>query len=509
MNRLPAQTVITIDVGTSSLRASLYTEEGVCLHTSQFHYSPLFLGSNKVEQDPFSWDEALEHTLRGVSSYIADHSCNVHAISIASQRASVIPLDKEGKPLYRAIMWQDKRSIAESEDFARILSPRLVYTKTGLRVDSYFSAPKIMWLKNHEPAVFHAASVFLGVQDYVAYRLTGELVTDTSQASRTLMMDLSSRCWDPQLLSVVGIDQTQLPRIVEPSSICGYLMDSFAVRVGLPTGIPVVLAGGDQGCAAMSLGMVDPGVVVANTGTGSFTLGYAKEPRFDEGMRSLCSAGTIPGSYFVEAGLITSGILVQWFVEQFFKDIPREEAFDRLFEELAQAPVGSHGVVVLPHFKGVAAPFWNPKAKGVFFNVTLATTRADMARAVLEGISLDMALNFELIKEVMGSCTRISIAGGMTRRDVFNQIQADVYKHDVWIADSAEASSLGAWMSAVVAVGLYANHAKAYEIVAAKHPRVFAPRQEATALYDAIQRKRIGLYDVLSSNEIYEQFSEM
>lgn len=503
------QGIVTIDVGTSSLRSSLYTMEGVCLHSCQFHYGPEFMGSNRVEQDPGSWEAALLDTLHGISLYCSEHRYTVEAMSIASQRASVIPLDAEGKPLYRAIMWQDKRSITESELFAKTISPSAVYRKTGLRIDSYFSAPKIMWLKYHEPEMFDSAQKFIGVQDYVAYLLTGSIVTDASQASRTLMMNLATRQWDPELLAVVGIPSSKLPQIIEPSSVCGRLTESFASRVGLASGIPVILAGGDQGCAAMSLGMVEPGVVVANTGTGSFTLGYAEQPQFHALEKTLCSAGTIPGSYFIEAGLITSGILMQWFVEQFLKELPKEEAFSTAFKEILTSSVGSNGVVLMPHFKGVAAPFWNPLAKGMFFNVTLSTTRGDMARSVLEGISLDMALNFALVKETMGgNVAKVAIAGGMTRRGVFNQMQADVYNQPVWIADSAEASSLGAWMSGAVAIGVYENHEKAFEQIQAKNPVKYEPNSDAVAIYAKTQQKRLALYDALVSSRVYETFAE-
>jgi xylulokinase/glycerol kinase len=238
-------------------------------------------------------------------------------------------------------------------------------------------------------------------------------------------------------------------------------------------------------------------------------LGYSEKPQFHDQEKTLCSAGTIPGSYFIEAGLITSGILMQWFVEQFLKELPKEDAFSIVFKEIMTSQVGANGVVFMPHFKGVAAPFWNPLAKGVFFNTTLSTTRGDMARSVLEGISLDMALNFALVKETMGGTVeRVAIAGGMTRREIFNQMQADVYNQPVWIADSAEASSLGAWMSGVVAIGAYKDHEKALEQIQAKNPLKYVPDSEAVAMYDKIQQKRLKLYDALVSSKVYEAFAE-
>lgn len=498
--------IITLDVGTSSLRASLYMIDGELLHFSQFHYCPTFLGSNRVEQDPHIWDNAILFTLHELSRYLDQHIYDVLAISITSQRASIIPVDKEGTALYPAIMWQDKRSIAESERFASVLSQSSVYKKTGLRIDSYFSAPKIMWLQKHERKVFDATYKFVGVQDYIVHKLTDNFITDASQASRTLMMDLASRIWDDDLLSVVGIEASQLCEILEPGSIGGYLTGAIEEKIGLPAGIPVILAGGDQPCAAMSLGMIKEGVVVANTGTGSFTLGFSTEPKFDDQELTLCSVGSVPGSYSVEAGLITSGILVQWFVEQFFQEVPLESAFNKVFKDIASSPVGANGVVVLPHFKGVAAPYWNPKAKGLFFNITLSTTRSDMARSILEGLCLDMAQNLALIKRNIGKIDKIAIAGGMTKRDVFNQMQADVYNQDVWIANTSEASSLGAWMSAMVGIGAASTYREVFDMVCSKNPVSFHPNPESVLVYTERKRQREELYSVLEKGNVYNSF---
>lgn len=507
MNGKIGQALITIDVGTSSLRASLYSTGSELLYSSQSYYAPKFLGSNRVEQDPHSWDSAISFTFLELSAYLKDNLYEILAISITSQRASVIPVNREGDALYPAIMWQDKRSITESEEFASIFSQSYVYKKTGLRIDSYFSAPKIMWLRKHEPEVFNAAYKFLGVQDYVLHLLTGKFATDASQASRTLMMDISSRNWDHALLGVVGIDTSLLCDIVEPGSVSGFLLESVGEKYGLPIGIPVVLAGGDQQTAAMSLGMIKEGMVVSNTGTGSFTLGFSSKPQFDDEELTLCSVGAVPGTYVVEAGLITSGILVQWFVEQFLQELPQDKAFDKIFDDIASSPVGANGVIMLPHFKGVAAPYWNPKAKGLFFNVTLSTTRSDMARSVLEGICLDMAQNLALIKRNIGEIDKVAISGGMTRREVFNQMQADVYGQEVLLADTREASSLGAWMSAMVAIDLIPSYQDAYQMIATKNPVSFQPNPATVLFYSNLMKLREDLYSALDIGNVYKNFS--
>lgn len=457
-----------------------------------------------------SWKEAVFKTLGEIGEYCKNNNHLVDVISITSQRASIIPIDKNNNPLHRAIMWQDKRSVKESEHLSKELGDQNVYEKTGLRVDSYFSAPKIMWLKNNKKDIFEKASKFIGVQDYVAYLLTKTIITDPSQATRTLMMNLNSKEWDQELLKLVGINSSNLPTIVESASVCGYLDKNSANQVGLKEGIPVVLAGGDQACAAMALGMVEPGVIVANTGTGAFTLGFSNKPKLHPKQKTLCSAGPLPGSYFIEAGLITGGILNQWFVEQFYKGLEIEESFAKYFKEIEASPVGSNGVVALPHFKGASAPYWNPKSKGTFFNITLSTTRADMGRSVLEGVALEMGLNFALIKNLIGNEFKgIAIGGGMTRRDIFNQMQADIYNHEVSVAESTEATSLGAWMSAMVAIKEYSDHKTAYSQIVSKSLKSFGPNSNSAETYKNIQMKRELLYNSLNHNPaLFNSFYE-
>jgi xylulokinase/glycerol kinase len=364
-------TILVVDVGTSSLRSTAATLGGSISLTASRNYSPVFLGGPRVEQDPSSWTDALFDTLLEVADFSAAGKHRTLAVSVTSQRASVIPVDSDGRPLRSALMWQDKRSVAECERILSRISMEDIYRKTGLRLDPYFSAPKMMWLLANEGELCEGAAKFIGVQDLVVHALTSRFVTDASQACRTMLMDIRAQSWDDEMLDLVGVPESKLPEILPPGSIGGTLTSSAAARAGLPAGIPVILAGGDQQNAALALNVLAPGTVEATAGTGSFMIAFADQPRLDPRMRTLCSCGAEPASWVVEAGLLTSGALYSWVNEQAFRGL----RFRDIDAEVSASPAGANGVVALPHFKGSAAPYWNPRAKGVFFGIGLDTTR--------------------------------------------------------------------------------------------------------------------------------------
>lgn len=492
-------TIIVIDVGTSSLRSSVASLGGAILFTASRGYSPVFLGGARVEQDAETWRTALFETLTEAAAFAGGKGHKVLALSLTSQRASIIPVDSEGNALRPAFMWQDKRSVAECGRIRERMSMEAIYEKTGLRIDPYFSAPKIKWIQNHEPDIYRRTAKFIGVQDWVAFALTGRFVTDASQACRTMLMDIRARSWDRGLLDSIDLDESRLPEIVQPGSAGGALTDSAAARVGLPSGTPVILAGGDQQNAALALNVLTPGTVKATAGTGSFMIAFAEKPHLDPKMRTLCSCAADPDAWVVEAGLLTSGVLYAWVNEQLFRGMSLKE----IDAEVLRSPVGSNGVVVLPHFKGSAAPYWNPSSKGVFFGVGLDTSRGDIARAVLESIAVEMSENLEIMTGLIGRVAEVSVAGGLTRFDEFNRIQANCFNRPVYRYANSEASTLGALMNACVSLRVYPDYRSAFAAVCPADRVGFEPDPETVEKYAEIRLKKRTLYGILNAGGAY------
>lgn len=495
--------IITIDVGTMSMRSIIYDVNGASMFTSTYEYHAIFLPEGLVEQEPNDWKEALKFILMETGNYVKSKGIKISAISVTSQRASVIPVDKDGNPLHNAVTWQDKRSVSICQELLDKMPLHRIYKKTGLRANPYFSLPKMMWFKQKAPQIYEKAYKLIGVQDYVIHLLTGEFKTDCSQAARTMLMNISTFQWDRELLEVSGIDEGLLCDLCTPGAIAGGLQEDIAEMTGLEAGIPVIMAGGDQQNAALALNILSPGKAEANTGTGSFVIAYSNKPVFDTKCRVLCSASAVPGKWIVEAGIFNTGAIYRWFREQFYSG--ENANYNTMNQEAAESPVGSNGVMLLPHFEGSAAPFWNPYAKGLFFNLSLGTTKGDMARAIFEGIAMEIADNLSLMEVISGEIDTISVAGGMTRSDLFNQIQSDIFYKKVVRYENSEATSLGAAMTATVTLGIYKTYEEAFSHLIGKQ-EVFIPNAENHIKYDKLRMRKLDLYNALNQRGVYEKF---
>ncbi len=495
--------LISLDIGTSSMRSVIYSDAGRAYESFSFEYHTTFPKPSYVEQDPVIWKESALNVLRSAGKCCKERGIVPRAISITSQRASVIPMDKDGNPLHDAIMWQDKRTIDVCGRLINEYGLENLYRKTGVRVNPLFVLNKIIWLRENEPEIYAKAAKYVGVQDYVTYCLTGDYVTDWTQASRTMLMDLKTCKWDPELLSIAGIKEEQLCRLVPPGSIAGTLSDRFAEACLLPKDIPVIVSGGDQQNAALALGVTSAGKAAANTGTGSFFLSFSEQPAFDEKCRVLCQAGAAAGTYIMETTIYNSGAIFRWFKEQCcpeLKDV--DNPYVRMSEEANAISPGSRGVIMFPHFEGSAAPNWNPEAKGLFFNLGLGTTRGMLIRSIMEGIAMELAENLDLMRGLIGDVNTIAVAGGMNRSPLFCQIQSNAFRAKVRRSKNSEASSLGACMNAGVTLGWYENLDMA-AVAVGDEGDMYTVEEQYSERYDELRRRRRALYKAINEAGIY------
>ncbi|HEY9054063.1 MAG TPA: FGGY-family carbohydrate kinase [Rectinemataceae bacterium] len=491
--------IVVVDIGTTSIRATLYDLSGASLHLARRDNPPLHYPDGRVEQDASSWETRVESLLTECALRASELGLSIEAVSLTSQRSSVIPLDSSGKPLRPAIMWQDLRTQAicsalESEN------PK-IYSICGMKVTPVMSAPKMLWIKDNEPEVYSRTWKMAGIHDYVLYLLTGEIHTDPSLASRTNLLNLERMEWDDGLVSLFGIDKSILCEMVGAGSLAGRTCPSMARRTGIAAGTPVMSAGGDQQCAALGMGLYSPDRVVANTGTGSYLLAHSPKPVLDPEMRVFCNASAVPGSYVVEAGMPASGVIWRWFAENFYpqgKPAFGQVDFSQANAEAEAAPPGSSGVLFLPHFKGSGAPHFNPKARGCFHGLSLDTGRGDLGRSILEGIAAEMADNLGLLESLTRPALAVHASGGLTGLGLFNRIQASMFGKTLKVDSSGEATSQGAWISACAALGIYPSQADAAEAMLSLQPiKTYAPNQEESGFYARLRAARNRLYESL------------
>ena len=490
--------LLSVDKGTTNIRCVVFDTAGRILSIFRRDNAPTYYPDGRVEQDPKTWEESLMSLLSEAARFANSQDDDVCSISLTGQRSTVIPLNGQGAPLHPAIMWQDTRTDEICSDLKKLES--VVFRKTGMRMTSVFSAPKMKWFKDHLPDIYNKTWKMAGIQDYFILLLTGTLVTDRSLASRTNLYDLETGTWSDELIAVFGLDRHILCDIVEPGAVVGYLTQQVASITGLPSGIPIVSAGGDQQCGALGLGLLNTTTVVANIGTGAYANRLSEKPVYDPKMRLYCNVSAIPGKFITEAQMLTAGVVYKWFHEEFYpSELQQSDLFAEINAEVKTSPPAANGVILLPHFRGAASPYWNPNAKGHFCNLDLSTKRGDMARAVLEGISLDLAENVSLLRKVGSTVSTIHVSGGLTNFDEFVQIIADCLGQPVIKNHDCEATAIGAWISAAVAIGICGTYDEAYAAaVNSSDSQTFWPIPERQVIYALLRQKRKKLYRALT-----------
>lgn len=484
-----------IDVGTSSMRGILYGEDAAILHSHQIKYKVQYSGEALAEQDPADWKRALEEIVRELNCWALEKGLSIDGLSLTAQRSSVIPVDRDGSPLRNAIMWLDKRNASICEE----LKPKedLITRRTGARINAVFSGSRMTWIRRNEPEIYQKSYKLLTIADYLAWLMTGEFKTDHTYGSRSSMMNIRTREWDEELLELYEIDREKLCELISPGEILGYTCEAFSEATGIPTGIPLVSAGGDQQCAALGMGVIREGDMELTTGTGAFLLAPCKEVPDNLTAGVICGAHAVPGTYVLESSMLSCASLYDWFKNQFY---PEEKGYDRINADVESSPPGADGCLLLPYFQGRGTPDWNSGAVGCFDGLTLNTTRQDMARAVLEAIACEAKNNIELLEKYAGQAGRLFISGGLTSFAAFDQLQADVYQKELILSGNLEQTSLGGFLSAAVRLGLYGDYREAAAAVKqGETSQVFYPDPSLAEIYARKCRRMEELYKKIYS----------
>lgn len=508
--------IACIDVGTTGCRTIIFSSYGRPMSQAYEEYSSMFLSPTWIDHDPSTWISATGNTLKQAVKRFPGDPNDIAAICVISQRSTFIPVDSEGIPLDNAILWQDKRATDQAELIRKELGAEVVYHKTGLRIDPYFSLPKLLWLRQNKPEPIKKAFRILTVHDLIVNYLTGAFITDWTQASRTMLFNINTLEWDVELCEHFGISMEVLAKAVPPGTIAGTLKRTLQTELNLRSDLPVVAVGGDQQAAAVGLGVVVPGLMCVNTGTGSFILAHSESPAFDTEQRVVCTASAVAGKWLLEAGIYTSGSVYRWYRDNFAlieSNAARDlqiDAYDILNSEIKNTGPGAEGILLVPHFAGSAAPYWDPKAAGLIFGLSLGHKRSHVIRALLEGICFEVNKNIRIIESLTQGIKEIRVSGGATRSTTFNQIQADIYGKTVLRGISEQSSALGAMLVAATSIGLYPDVVTAVNTAVdfdAHNRRT--PDDRAFQLYEKMQSLHDELYAALSSHNIYEKAMEI
>lgn len=480
--------ILVIDVGTSSMRGILLTHGGEELTQKQHFYQVTYMENSWVEQDPADWEEALYDVVKSVSEEATAKGWEIDAVTMTSQRSSVIPVDRSMRPLRNAIMWQDKRTNMICEDLNG--ENERVFALCGSRVNPVFSASKMTWIRENQPEIYEKTYKFMVIPDYLNYLMTGEVCTDYTYGSRSLLMNLRTHEWDDELLRIFRVEREKLCELIAPGSVCGQITKDFAEMTGCPEGIPVITAGGDQQCGAIGQGVVKKGALSVTAGTGGFLITATDHVPENLEQDVICNFSSVQGQYVLESSVLTCCSAFDWFRREFYQS----NDFDEVNAAIAATRAGSNGCLCVPYFQGRSTPDWNNMAKGIFANVTLATTKADMLRSLLEGICYEIGNGIETMKKYL-DISEIYVNGGLTNSEPFNIMQCNVYGTRIIRRGKADATARGALMIAATTMGAYDSVEAAFEVIGqSKDVREYVPDEEMVLEYEKYRAQMNRMY---------------
>jgi xylulokinase len=496
--------ILAHDLGTSGNKATLYSEEGTMLASATVAYPTRCFNGTWAEQEPEAWWQAVCGSTRALLAEAPVAPAEIAVVALSGQMMGCTPVDKDGRALRPSLLYCDQRATREADALLERIPMRDFYSICGHRASAAYALEKLMWLRDNEPDIFRRTHLTLCAKDYVNYRLTGIFATDFSDASGTNAFDLNRFAWSEKVLALAGIGGELFPRAVDSATVIGEITGEAARATGLAAGTPVAAGGGDGSAAGVGAGCVRPGSAYICLGSSAWVGLTVGKPIHDPGMRTMNWAHCVPGYLHPTGTMQTAGASFKWLAEQLCAAEAEtakargDSVYARIDEAAAAVPPGANGLLFLPYLLGERTPWWNPDARGAFIGISLASTRADMMRAVMEGVAMSLGLIADIFRAHV-PVEALTVIGGGARSAVWRQILADACGCPVrTLTSRAEATSMGAAVIGGVACGLFKDFGTVDRFVVAD--RTVPPRAGRVALYREsralMERAYRGLADV-------------
>jgi xylulokinase len=494
--------LIGVDVGTTGAKTILVDEDGTLVASALAEY-PLSTPRPKwSEQNPEDWVQGTIATIRSVLSDSGVSPADVKGLGFSGQMHGLVLLDESHAVLRPAILWNDVRTTDQCHEITETVGRRTLVEETCNPALEGFTAPKVLWVREHEPEVYERARHILLPKDYVRFRLTGDLAMEVSDAAGTLLFNVRERRWSKTVLDALQIPTEWMPPACESVDVCGKVTAGIAEETGLVEGTPIVGGGADNACSAVGTGIVSEGLVSASLGTSGVVLAHTDTPLVDPDLRAHTFCHAVPDRWYTMGVMLSAAGAFRWFRDALgAEEIARAEAegvdpYELLTQRAEQAPVGSEGCIFLPYLAGERTPHADANARGVYFGLSLRHGKNEITRATMEGITYGMRDSLEIIRDLGVDVTHITATGGGARSEFWRQMQADIYDATVTTINQAEGPALGAAILAGVGTGVYDSCESATDALIAPTTEN-RPAMENVPIYDEYYGVYRDLYHAL------------
>ncbi|MCL2832540.1 MAG: xylulokinase [Treponema sp.] len=460
--------ILAHDLGTTGNKATLFTVKGELKSSVLYEYPVSYPHDGWVEQDPQDFWKAVCMSTGQLLEKAGIPAGDVAAICFSGQMMGCLPVDAKGSPLRPMIIWADTRAEKQAGQMEERLGMEYVYKTTGHRISASYSAAKLLWVRANEEDIYGRTAKMLHAKDYIIFKLTGNYVTDYSDASGTNLFDLVNKKWDEKILNELNIPASLLPEPHPSSDTAGGISAQAARETGLREGTPVIIGGGDGSCACVGAGVVSKGSAYNVLGSSSWISLASKAPVYDPQMRTFTWVHLDPSLYTPCGTMQAAGYSYNWYKNTLCgEEISRglqnsENPYKYIDCDVLLSPPGANGLIYLPYLLGERSPRWDINARGALLGLSVSTVKGDISRAILEGVAFNLKIILNILEQNSpGSIGGITIIGGGAKGDVWLQILADVWQKELTVPVlREEATSLGAAVCGGVGIGAFCDYSE-------------------------------------------------
>ncbi len=503
--------ILAHDLGTSGNKATLYCEDGRLAASAVAVYKTRYPRPGWAEQEPRDWWRAVCDSTKELIEKAGIGARQVACVSFSGQMMGCLLVDREGNPIRPMIIWADTRASSQEKEITDRIGMERTYRITGHRASASYSAAKLLWIREKEPEAYKKAYRMLHAKDFIIYHLTGRFVTDYSDAGGTNLFDLRRKKWSEEICGALEIPSGLLPQACPSAELAGRVTKEAAAACGLMEGTPVVIGGGDGSCACVGAGVVEEGDTYCVLGSSSWISTANKEPVYDDRLRTFNWIHLNPDLYTPCGTMQAAGLSYSWYKDTFCGEEERiaaergESVYDLLDQAMMEGTPGAGGVLYLPYLLGERSPRWDHMARGAFIGMDVRTQKADMARAVLEGVGFNLKVILDILMARRESESLILIGGG-AKGKAWPQILADIWGKPLKLPIySEEATSLGAAVCGGVGIGMYPD----FRAVKKLNPTgsVVRPDGARTEIYGRYYKIFDQAYEAL--RPVYEKLAQI